>query len=131
MDEPPAVAKAFWEVARGPVGKAAGKGLRAAAKVTLEVGKGVATAGAPAAKWAAKEVSAAASDPFAVCFPAEQTIYLCLPGSCDTSPFTIFENRFLSLIVYPPSRVRSCWLRVSHSIRFHFEFVLSSANWQS
>jgi len=45
----------FWEVAQGPVGGAVSKGLRGVLTATVSVGKEAARAGAPAAKWAAKQ----------------------------------------------------------------------------
>ena len=55
-ENPPAVAKAFWDVVNGPVGNTAGKGLKAAINTSVKVGKEAATAAAPAGKWAAKQV---------------------------------------------------------------------------
>lgn len=57
-ERPPQAAKVFWNVANGPVGEAAGKGLRGAAKLTVAVGKEAVRVGAPAAGWAMKKVGA-------------------------------------------------------------------------
>mmetsp|Transcript_35591 Transcript_35591/g.100736 ORF Transcript_35591/g.100736 Transcript_35591/m.100736 type:complete len:223 (-) Transcript_35591:155-823(-) len=54
-ENPPAAAKAFWNVANGPVGNTASKGLRAALNTTVKVGKEAASAAAPAGKWVAKQ----------------------------------------------------------------------------
>eukprot|EP00193_Tetraselmis_chui_P011648 CAMPEP_0177783846 /NCGR_PEP_ID=MMETSP0491_2-20121128/19346_1 /TAXON_ID=63592 /ORGANISM="Tetraselmis chuii, Strain PLY429" /LENGTH=221 /DNA_ID=CAMNT_0019304495 /DNA_START=148 /DNA_END=813 /DNA_ORIENTATION=+ len=59
-DQPPQAAKVFWSIANGPVGEAAGKGLRGAAKLTFNVGKEAIKVGAPAAGWAMKQGAKAA-----------------------------------------------------------------------
>eukprot|EP00873_Tetraselmis_striata_P026421 jgi/Tetstr1/446685/TSEL_003624.t1 len=59
-ERPPQAAKVFWNVANGPIGEAAGKGLRGAAKLTVAVGKEAVRVGAPAAGWAMKKGAKAA-----------------------------------------------------------------------
>jgi hypothetical protein len=50
-ENPPAYAKAIYEISTGPVGEAASKGAAAAAKMTVEVGTQAIKAAAPVGKW--------------------------------------------------------------------------------
>ncbi len=50
-DNPPAYAKAIYELSTGPVGTAASKGAVAAAKLTAEAGSQAIRAAAPVGKW--------------------------------------------------------------------------------
>jgi hypothetical protein len=50
-ENPPAYAKAIYEISTGPVGEAASKGAAAAAKITMEVGTQAIKAAAPVGKW--------------------------------------------------------------------------------
>ena len=51
-ENPPAYAKAIYEISTGPVGEAASKSAAAAAKVTVQVGTQALKAAAPVARWA-------------------------------------------------------------------------------
>ncbi|KAH7622086.1 hypothetical protein NADE_004677 [Nannochloris sp. 'desiccata'] len=50
-ENPPAYAKAIYEISTGPVGEAASKGAATAARMTVEVGTQVIKAAAPVGKW--------------------------------------------------------------------------------
>lgn len=50
-ENPPAYAKAFYDISTGPVGEAASKGAVVAAKMTVEVGTQALKAAAPVGKW--------------------------------------------------------------------------------
>ena len=54
-ENPPAYAKAIYDISTGPVGQAASKGAATAAKVTMDVGSAAIKAAAPVGQWVVKE----------------------------------------------------------------------------
>jgi hypothetical protein len=52
---PPAVQKAIYDISKGPVGVATSRGVRAAAKLTVDATVEAARLAAPVGKWAVQE----------------------------------------------------------------------------
>lgn len=54
-ENPPAYAKAIYDISTGPVGTAAAAGAAAAARISVEVGSQALKAAAPVGKWVLRE----------------------------------------------------------------------------
>ena len=54
-ENPPAYAKAIYDISTGPVGEAAARGAAAAARLSVEVGAQALKAAAPVGKWVLRE----------------------------------------------------------------------------
>lgn len=54
-DNPPAYARALYDISTGPVGTAASKGVATVARVTVQVGSEAIKAAAPVGKWALQQ----------------------------------------------------------------------------
>jgi hypothetical protein len=54
-ENPPAYAKAIYDISTGPVGEAAAKGAAVAARISVEVGAQAIKAAAPVGKWVLRE----------------------------------------------------------------------------